>query len=143
MIRADHIYGKVLSKEDWRTVNLYYRFQLDQIEMATYWDERIVKIKFCDGSLEYFDLHETWRYGVNKNMVDPITSFKMKFANMLKWKLQRGFITQIEFAEKIDVSQATLSRYLNGRTLPQVDTLFLMAETLDMPIEAFTDLYYD
>ncbi len=41
-------------------------------------------------------------------------------------------LTQTQLAEKVQVSQQTISEYLHGRSLPALDTLSLLCTVLDL-----------
>ena len=137
-------YREECSASDWAIITMYVPTLSRSVKEAVYWDDRIVKLYMEDGSVNYFDLVGTWIFGVNKNRYErKEDKFKALFSNMLKMKLQSKFITQSEFAQKIGVTQGTLSNYLNKKSIPSADVLFRIAEVLEMPVDAFADFYYD
>ncbi len=46
---------------------------------------------------------------------------------------ERG-ITSIELAEKLNVTKATVSYWINGKVFPNADTLECIAELLNVPV---------
>jgi transcriptional regulator with XRE-family HTH domain len=46
--------------------------------------------------------------------------------------LQQHQFTQAELADKIGVSQSSISHYINGRKLPALDTLSRLCTVLDL-----------
>ena len=53
----------------------------------------------------------------------------------IKTLLKRQGMTQRELAEKIETSEASISRYLRGKRIPMVLTLAAMAQVLGVNID--------
>lgn len=59
----------------------------------------------------------------------------MEFNERLLTVLEERKITQRKLAEKINVTQAALSRYVNGSRKPNMDTLVKIARALNVSVE--------
>ncbi|NPD48069.1 helix-turn-helix transcriptional regulator [Lentimicrobium sp. S6] len=57
----------------------------------------------------------------------------------IKALLKKNKLTQAEFAEMIDKTPQTVFNYFSGRSKLDVDTLYLMAESLNVDIREFFD----
>ena len=55
--------------------------------------------------------------------------------NIQKLRQEKG-MTQVELAEKINYSDKTISKWENGDALPDIETLFLIAEFYGLTIDA-------
>ena len=62
------------------------------------------------------------------------------FAKRLKELRLKSGLTQIQFAEKIDVSVTQLSNYENGKRMPSLDTFIKMCLVLNKPAECFLNI---
>lgn len=59
------------------------------------------------------------------------------FGNMLEDKIKAKYKNQSLFAEKIGVTQATVSRYISGTATPSFNVLQRIAEALDIDLALF------
>lgn len=59
----------------------------------------------------------------------------MKFGNNLKNALYNRRLTQTELAEKIGVSEMSVSRYVNGQKLPSVPKLILISKAVRVSMD--------
>ncbi len=59
----------------------------------------------------------------------------MKFNERIKNRRKELGITQEDLAKELYVSRQTLSSWENGRTLPDIDSLVLLSEALDVNID--------
>ena len=62
------------------------------------------------------------------------------FAKRLKELRLKSGLTQIQFAEKIDVSVTQLSNYENGKRMPSLDTFIKMCLVLNKSAECFLNI---
>ncbi|MDD4690582.1 MAG: helix-turn-helix domain-containing protein [Eubacteriales bacterium] len=60
---------------------------------------------------------------------------KIEFGLKLRKLREQKNLTQVEFAEMIDISDKALSRIEVGRTLPHLNTLMSMTEALNVSLE--------
>ena len=61
-----------------------------------------------------------------------------KFENKIKHCLT-GKMTQRELADKIGISEVTLSRYITGKRMPKAPLIVKIAKALDVPVEHLID----
>ena len=72
--------------------------------------------------------------------MDETKRRKINFGRILKNKLQERRMRQIDLARKIDVTDTTISRYVNGDVKPKPLLLNRIANVLDCsPDELFED----
>lgn len=57
------------------------------------------------------------------------------FSDRLHNMLKKRNITQWEFAEKMDLSFVTVSRYMNGERSPKMSTLLRMCDVLGCTLD--------
>ena len=55
--------------------------------------------------------------------------------NIAKFRKEKE-LTQEELAQKINISAKAISSYENNRNLPNIETLILLSEVLDVPVDA-------
>ena len=60
---------------------------------------------------------------------------KIEFGLKLRKLREQKNLTQVEFAEMIDITDKALSRIEVGRTLPHLNTLMSMADALSVSLE--------
>lgn len=53
--------------------------------------------------------------------------------NILLFRKKRGW-DQLDFADRVSVSRETISAYETGRAYPTMETLFKIADVLDIPV---------
>lgn len=61
------------------------------------------------------------------------------FSAVLTEIMQEQKITQAELADRIDVSPAAISFYINGKRTPNIRTVVNIAYALDVPVEELID----
>lgn len=59
--------------------------------------------------------------------MDKITKFQQRFNECLKY----GDVKQTELAKAANVSKQCISDYKSGKSVPSIDTLFLICRYLD------------
>ena len=62
----------------------------------------------------------------------------MEFGERLLLVLKERAITQRELAEKININETALSRYVNGSRKPRMDILVNIARALNVSVEYLT-----
>lgn len=60
--------------------------------------------------------------------MEKITKFKERFNEVLKY----SYVTQTELAKAANVSKQCVSDYKAGKSVPSIDTLFLICRFLDV-----------
>ena len=58
-----------------------------------------------------------------------------KFAMNLKKLMIEREMTAADIARKTGMTQATLSRYINGKRIPNINSVIKIAKALNVPIE--------
>ena len=58
-----------------------------------------------------------------------------KFAMNLKKLMIEREMTAADIARKTGMTQATLSRYINGKRIPKINSVIKIAKALNVPIE--------
>jgi transcriptional regulator with XRE-family HTH domain len=61
----------------------------------------------------------------------------MRMNRYLKNKLRERNISQRELAIRMGLSQATISKYVNGSRIPSIENCCLLSTILDVPIDDF------
>lgn len=54
------------------------------------------------------------------------------------WRIKRG-LTQRELAEKVGISGAAIAYYETGQNKPKIETLFRLAQALDVEVSELFD----
>lgn len=67
----------------------------------------------------------------------------LEFGKNLERLLDYTWTSQEELAEVIGVSQASVSRYINGQQMPSITTVINIARALDCDIDALIDFGED
>jgi DNA-binding XRE family transcriptional regulator len=132
------VYKTLANTEDVLRYCEYYNVPCDKIEIATNWDDDVIRIKFKDGVVfYYFVLGDEIIWPPMDISDDPDERIKSCFGKMLKWKIRRSGIPQGEIAKKLGITEATLSRYVTGKAFPKADTLYELSKILNAPVEIF------
>lgn len=63
-----------------------------------------------------------------------------KFSTTLVKLLEKNNMKQKDLAQKLFISDATMSYYIKGRSLPSFDVLIKMAEVFNVNIDTFFDI---
>lgn len=66
--------------------------------------------------------------------------FEQGFGKILYSILVEKGMTQRELAEKIDVSEVTISRYVTGIRVPKVTNIIAISKALNVPYEKLLDI---
>jgi transcriptional regulator with XRE-family HTH domain len=66
-----------------------------------------------------------------------MSDFRSRVGARIKKARLRSGLTQTDLARRIDVADAQISRWENGRAMPAMETLEAIADALGVPTEAF------
>jgi predicted XRE-type DNA-binding protein len=109
----------------------YYPYLYEQV--VDWWPSgRLhITVKLDDGSLfEYSSVDNTIRKISSDNNTKDVEALRKEIGrNLQKVILTRG-IPQSHIAEKVGITEAMLSRYIHGTSMPGVDKLYNIAATL-------------
>lgn len=67
-------------------------------------------------------------------------SLEKKFGNNLRHRLENNELTQTEIANALDASQPVISRYINGRSVPDFITALKIANYFKLNLYEFLDM---
>lgn len=66
-----------------------------------------------------------------------------EFGERLTWLMNYTWTSQDELAEILGVTQSTVSRYMRGLQMPDIDTVIIIARELDYDINKLIDFGFD
>ena len=136
------VYKTLANTEDVLRYCEYYNVLRSNIEIATNWDDDIIRIKFKDGTVFYYFVLGDEIIWPPMDISDDLDErIKSCFGEMLKWKIRRSGIPQGEIAKKLGITEATLSRYVTGKAFPKADTLYELSKIINAPVEIFYDCF--
>lgn len=61
--------------------------------------------------------------------------WKQKFPERLEYLLKAKGMTQRELAEKMKITEVSISRYASGQRIPKATTVINMAAAIGIPVE--------
>lgn len=67
----------------------------------------------------------------------------IEFGERLTWLMNYTWTSQEELAEAIGVTQATISRYMRGLQMPDIDNVIAIARELNYSIDRLIDFGED
>lgn len=105
---------------------------------ATMINEYDLLVKFKDGKKYIYDTyHHTFSgfYPENYELTDD--EWNQSFKTRLRKIMSRNQITQEELAERLNLSRRTISRYINGETIPNALMLKKMSTALNCSLDEF------
>jgi predicted XRE-type DNA-binding protein len=114
-----------------RFVN-YYSYLWDQA--VDWWPSgrRCITVKLRDGTMIEFDsFGDTIRTVSYSNNVKDAETLKKNLGHNLKKIVNTRGIPQSEIATKCGITEAMLSRYIHGTSMPGIDKLYTLAAVLD------------
>lgn len=111
---------------------------IKEIREINDWD---LLISFEDGRKVIYDRFTGYHRNVFYDSVRELTDEqeKQEFARRLRTMMKRKYISQEQLAELVGTSQVMISRYMNGKTLPNVLIIRKIAKVLDCSMD---DLFY-
>lgn len=113
-----------------------YPWLMDEVEYFKDLDHPYFFVAFMnDGSVKLFDVSTGDLIKVPQNNKKAVI-FSELFRKMV---ILRG-MNQKEFSKVSGIPTATVNRYWNGNSLPKSEVIFLIAKTLDCPVEWFSTL---
>ena len=65
-----------------------------------------------------------------------------EFSRKIKNKIKLKRFTQMELADELGISRMSISRYVNGKRVPDYLLLKRFAKVLNCPLEEITDFWY-
>jgi len=69
--------------------------------------------------------------------INKTPNFKKELGERIKTIMTRKLCTEKDLANKLKISQSTISRYLKGQTMPNIITLKKIADVLNCYIDDF------
>lgn len=98
-----------------------------------------VLIVFKDGRKIIYDRFTNYHKNVFYKSIDELTDEqeKKEFAYNLRIMMKRKWIIQDELADRLGVTQTTVSNWINGRSAPDSLTLRKIAKILDCSMDDF------
>ncbi len=66
-----------------------------------------------------------------------------EFGDRLVWLMNYTWTSQAELSKVLGVSQSTVSRYMRGLQMPDIDTIILMAQTMNYSVDKLIDFGED
>lgn len=117
--------------------------QEDDIEEASMINEFDMLVKFKDGRKYIYDTyHKTFSgfYPENHELTDD--EWNRSFKIRLRKIMNRNNVTQDELADSLNLSRRTISRYVNGETIPDALMLKKISLALGCPLDEFFYKYY-
>lgn len=109
----------------------YYPYLYDQV--VDWWPSgrSCLTVKLDDGLLMEFDsFDDSIRRIQPDNYTKDIDALRKDIGHNLKKLLQTRGIPQSEIAEKCGITEAMLSRYIHGTSMPGIDKVYSLAATL-------------
>lgn len=120
----------------------YNKVRKKDILYVIQWDHRLLKIEFVNGETLYYDSFENVGIiRVTDEFRKSLNKTNVMFSTLLKWTLKRRFMTNKEFAKRLNVTGALISQYTRGKSLPNVERLVDISKVLRVPVEAFLEAW--
>lgn len=109
---------------------------IEDIRELNEWDLLII---FRDGKKVMFDRFTGYHKNIFYNNINEITEEqeKKEFAYRLRSLMGRKMITQEQLAEMINVTQAMISKYVRGESIPSIMILRKIAKVLGCSMDDF------
>ena len=109
---------------------------IELLEELNEWDLLII---FKNGKKVIYDRFTGYYKNVYYNSVYELTEEqeKREFASQLRSLMNRRRITQQDLAERIGTTQAMISRYIRGETIPSVMVARRIAKVLGYSLDDF------
>lgn len=110
----------------------YYDYLYEQ--MVDWWPSgrSCITVKLENGLMFEFDLFsETIRKIQPDNYMKDSETLRNDIGNNIKKMIQTRGMAQGDIAERCGITQAMLSRYIHGTSLPGIDKIYVLASVLD------------
>lgn len=121
-----------------RQINMYFPTIYETVIECVYHGYGEWLIRTDDNHTLVYDQHEqSIRRVVGKDEKLTKEDFCQEFGYRLRKILYRTGLTQIELSEKIGIDQAQISRYINGKSIPDFYIINKIAKALGCPIDDF------
>lgn len=112
---------------------------VEKIEEMNEWDILIV---FNDGRKVLYDKCTGYYKNISYGDINELTEEqeKREFAYKLRSLMRRHFITQEKLAAETNITQAMISRYVRGDSIPTAITLRKIAKVLNCSMDDFFNI---
>lgn len=110
----------------------------DDIDEARMVNDYDLFVKLKDGRKYIYDTYRNYFSGFypdNYELTDD--EWNRSFKTRLQKIMDRRQIKQEELADRLGISRATISRYINGRSIPSSLMLKKISLVLDCPLDEF------
>lgn len=98
-----------------------------------------ITVKLNDGTrMEYNSVDETIRYIKSVEYTDDISVLKKEIGRNIQKSILTSGLSQGDIASRCGITEAMLSRYIHGTSLPGVDKLCALAKALGCRISDLT-----
>lgn len=133
-------YGKILKQFE-----LHYPELYSQAENWWASGRMSITVKLQDGSMfEYDWLDNSIRHVRTKNGSHDDEVLRKEFSANLEKMIPYSGLTKSELAKKLGITNAMLSRYLRGTSMPSVDKAYKIARAIGCRVdELFDDTYME
>lgn len=128
-------------KRIFENLELYYPDIVDQIRSWYTSGDWEITLKLNDGSKWIFDGRDNLLSKVRDNLEISQEEYSKDFSRRLHVKMRDAGIGIDEFAERLGVSRHTVSRYLNGHTMPSVYVATKIARILQCSTNDLFDIW--
>ena len=121
----------------------YYSYLYDQT--VDWWPSgrSCITAKLEDGVLIEFDYVSTTIRRIQPNNVSKdIETLRKEIGFNIKKLVQTRGMAQSDIAKQCDITEAMLSRYIHGTSMPSVDKINALAATLDCRVVDIIGEYY-
>lgn len=126
---------------DWNLLEKVLKFNpfmnINDIEEFHAINEYDILIKFNNGKEYIYDTLENKNHSVRRINKNDMDSRKKAFVSILRKNMNRRYMDQKKLSEISGINDSTLSRYLNGQSLPGYFNLIKLSNSLKIPVEEF------
>lgn len=104
-----------------------------------------ITVKLEDGMLiEYNPVDNSIRRIQPNDHAKDVEILRKDIGNNIKKIIQTRGIAQSEIAERCGITQAMLSRYIHGSSMPSIDKIYALASVLDCRVvDIISECYVD
>lgn len=122
----------------------YYPYLYDT--MVDWWPSgrTCINVKLNDNSIiEFESFDNTIRKVKSKECDGDSESLRKTIGNNIKKMIRARSISQNEIAEKCGITEAMLSRYIHGTSMPGIDKIYILSKVLDCRVTDIIEETYD
>ena len=124
---------------------LYKYFPSFRDETVDWWPSgrQFVTVRLMDGTIfEFNALDNSIKRIRDRDYLEDEKVLSKEFAYNLRKHIQTSNMTQTEIAEKLGVTNAMLSRYVNGASIPGLTKAYRLANILGVRVSDLLDSVY-